>query len=304
MKRVVEAQLCKLIIELLTAGITVEAEDDTELKNLIEILRPSACVLKRQKVTEEFDSRQHLKSEMGVLMSWLLICHCVVTAPLFSSELSLPKFDDDDIISILNARLPLGVGYDSIEGIASSVLKRTDQKIASLSAWTTQQLAAGRNTKVKLPMRSDLMYSIRVELPREYSTLISHYYNKKCGCGNSLKSSALCLSCGVLVNEKSKSEKVCCSMKSHSLSCGSGQSIFMLLGESRLVAIDGKRFADIPPLYVDAHGEDDPRLDRGKPLFLSQQRVNNIARVAALSLYGFDTSIVKTSRFPPYYYGY
>eukprot|EP01060_Flectonema_neradi_P000368 TRINITY_DN10249_c0_g1_i1.p1 TRINITY_DN10249_c0_g1~~TRINITY_DN10249_c0_g1_i1.p1 ORF type:complete len:1616 (+),score=345.27 TRINITY_DN10249_c0_g1_i1:76-4923(+) len=300
MKRVLEAQLCKLILELQTAGIATHAPEGSSLQALIEALRPTASVVKRQKTSEDFQSGAHIRTEMGVLMSWLLISHCVVTAPLFSSELTIPDYSSDNIISDLSSKLPLGEGYDSIEGIAEKVLKRSIKKVASLSVWTSQQLAEGRNAKIKLPIKSDLMYSLGAELPREFSSLINRNYGRKCKCGNTLNSPALCLSCNSLVNEKSKHS--CCSMRSHALTCGAGQSVYMLLGESRLVAIDGKRIADIPPLYVDVHGEDDPHLDRGKPLFLSKHRVERISRVAALSLYGFDTAIVNTSRLraPPF----
>ena len=59
----------------------------------------------------------------------------------------------------------------------------------------------------------------------------------------------------------------------HARECGAGVGIFYLAHQCMVLLVDGPHAAYHPSLYLDAHGEEDRGLRRGKPLFLSSKRV-------------------------------
>ncbi len=50
----------------------------------------------------------------------------------------------------------------------------------------------------------------------------------------------------------------------HALACGGGTALFLLLRNTRVLALHGSRAALLPSPYVDAHGEEDLGLRRGR----------------------------------------
>jgi hypothetical protein len=50
----------------------------------------------------------------------------------------------------------------------------------------------------------------------------------------------------------------------HALACGGGTAPFLLLRNTRVLALHGSRAALLPSPYVDAHGEEDIGLRRGR----------------------------------------
>ena len=55
--------------------------------------------------------------------------------------------------------------------------------------------------------------------------------------------------------------------------------LFYLVPQWQVLLVDGAHSAYYPSLYVDAHGEEDRGLRRGRPLFLSAPRVASTHRL-------------------------
>ncbi|XP_053090023.1 E3 ubiquitin-protein ligase ubr3 isoform X2 [Pangasianodon hypophthalmus] len=114
-----------------------------------------------------------------------------------------------------------------------------------------------------------------LQLPDNYNTIFQYYHRKSCTvCNKTPKDPALCLVCGAFVCLKGlccKQQGVCeCVL--HSQHCGAATGIFLLINASVIIIIRGHRFCLWGSVYLDAHGEEDRDLRRGKPLFLCEER--------------------------------
>ncbi|XP_030642259.1 E3 ubiquitin-protein ligase ubr3 [Chanos chanos] len=114
-----------------------------------------------------------------------------------------------------------------------------------------------------------------LQLPDNYNTIFQYYHRKACStCNKVPKDPALCLVCGAFVCLKGlccKQQGVCeCVL--HSQHCGAATGIFLLINASVIIIIRGHRFCLWGSVYLDAHGEEDRDLRRGKPLFLCEER--------------------------------
>ncbi|KAJ3592561.1 hypothetical protein NHX12_007688 [Muraenolepis orangiensis] len=114
-----------------------------------------------------------------------------------------------------------------------------------------------------------------LRLPENYNVIFQYYHRKECtACQKVPKDPALCLVCGTFVCLKGpccKQQGVCeCVL--HSQHCGAATGIFLLINASVIIIIRGHRFCLWGSVYLDAHGEEDRDLRRGKPLFLCAER--------------------------------
>ncbi|XP_073701139.1 E3 ubiquitin-protein ligase ubr3 [Garra rufa] len=114
-----------------------------------------------------------------------------------------------------------------------------------------------------------------LHLPDNYNTIFQYYHRKSCtSCSKTPKDPALCLVCGAFVCLKGhccKQQGVCeCVL--HSQHCGAATGIFLLINASVIIIIRGHRFCLWGSVYLDAHGEEDRDLRRGKPLYLCEER--------------------------------
>uniref|UniRef100_A0AAQ4S819 E3 ubiquitin-protein ligase n=1 Tax=Gasterosteus aculeatus aculeatus TaxID=481459 RepID=A0AAQ4S819_GASAC len=114
-----------------------------------------------------------------------------------------------------------------------------------------------------------------LQLPDNYNIIFQYYHRKACSaCKKVPKDPALCLVCGAFVCLKG----VCCKQQGvcecvlHSQHCGAATGIFLLINASVIIIIRGHRFCLWGSVYLDAHGEEDRDLRRGKPLFLCEER--------------------------------
>ncbi|DBA01308.1 TPA: hypothetical protein N0F65_001813 [Lagenidium giganteum] len=130
-------------------------------------------------------------------------------------------------------------------------------------------------------LRDTLSTPRLVELPVQYDELYSHFVGKKCNrCDKVPAEPGLCLVCG---------EYLCCGdscctrpyithgpavgeCTRHAAECGGGVGIVLLLDQCRVALIGGSMAAYFPCPYVDAHGEEDIGLQRGRPLRLDSAR--------------------------------
>ncbi|XP_030198525.1 E3 ubiquitin-protein ligase ubr3 isoform X2 [Gadus morhua] len=114
-----------------------------------------------------------------------------------------------------------------------------------------------------------------LQLPDNYNILFQYYHRKACSaCQKVPKDPALCLVCGTFVCLKGPccKQQGTCECVLHSQHCGAATGIFLLINASVIIIIRGHRFCLWGSVYLDAHGEEDRDLRRGKPLFLCAER--------------------------------
>ncbi|GAB1601060.1 E3 ubiquitin-protein ligase UBR3-like [Argonauta hians] len=114
-----------------------------------------------------------------------------------------------------------------------------------------------------------------VQLPDQYYKIFQEYRNKTCNICNKIpRDPTICLICAEFLCFR----EACCEHESvrecvqHSINCGAGTGVFLLVNSSIVVVIRGQRAALWGSVYLDKHGEEDEELRRGKPLYLSEER--------------------------------
>ena len=75
-------------------------------------------------------------------------------------------------------------------------------------------------------------------------------------------------------------------MSSHAELCGSGIGIFLILKKTTVEVLRNDRSSSWGSPYLDAHGEEDRDLSRGKPLFLNKERFRSLEHLWLT--HGFD----------------
>lgn len=128
-----------------------------------------------------------------------------------------------------------------------------------------------------------------MRLPLLYQDLLQRYVKQQCPeCKTVPEDPALCLLCGRLC---SPSWKPCCRAsrcQSHAAACGAGIGVFLLIKRTTILLQRSSRQAPWPSPYLDAFGEEDHEMARGKPLYLSDDRYSALAYLVAS--HGFDRS--------------
>ncbi|XP_011496807.1 PREDICTED: E3 ubiquitin-protein ligase UBR3 [Ceratosolen solmsi marchali] len=114
-----------------------------------------------------------------------------------------------------------------------------------------------------------------LSLPREYEKIFTYYHERQCRqCHSVPQEISVCLLCGTIVCLKQN----CCKQSNvfeavqHSIDCGGGTGIFLVVTSTYVVVIRGRRACLWGSLYLDDFEEEDRDLKRGKPLYLSQDR--------------------------------
>eukprot|EP01069_Polyplicarium_translucidae_P003952 Polyplicarium_translucidae@DN2456_c0_g1_i7.p3 len=113
----------------------------------------------------------------------------------------------------------------------------------------------------------------------------------KCGlCGTEPTQPAICLLCKALLCVQSDCCRVAASREGectrHARICNGGQGLFMLPHIGMLLAVDAPTCGFLEAPYVDRHGEVDVYLRRGRPLFLSGRRFDELRMCATLGELG------------------
>uniref|UniRef100_A0A4W3IXI8 E3 ubiquitin-protein ligase n=1 Tax=Callorhinchus milii TaxID=7868 RepID=A0A4W3IXI8_CALMI len=163
---------------------------------------------------------------------------------------------------------------------SSSCLEWTIPALDIVSQWCSEVTSFAENCSEQATvslLQQDPQWSSPslLQLPENYNTIFQYYHRKACvHCSKVPKDPALCLVCGTFVCLKGH----CCKQQSycecvlHSQNCGAGTGIFLLINASVIIIIRGHRFCLWGSLYLDAHGEEDRDLRRGKPLYLCKER--------------------------------
>ncbi|KAG4216132.1 hypothetical protein ERO13_A01G222300v2 [Gossypium hirsutum] len=128
-----------------------------------------------------------------------------------------------------------------------------------------------------------------LSLPHVYQDLFLRYISQCCpDCKTVVHEPALCLLCGRLC---SSGFKPCCresGCKSHAKSCGAGIGVFLLIKRTTILLQRCARQAPWLSPYLDAFGEEDNEMRRGKPLYLNEERYAALTNMVAS--HGLDRS--------------
>ena len=131
-----------------------------------------------------------------------------------------------------------------------------------------------------------------IRLPKSFVELYSLVNRMKSGGQNKIiddgddnsgSETAICLVTGAIIragtsrrsySRRSRSPGSC---TLHARNIGSGTGIFFLLQKCTVLLVHNKKSAYSSSIYVDANGEEDPGLARGRPLFLKEERYAALA---------------------------
>ncbi|CAN4109660.1 unnamed protein product [Withania somnifera] len=134
-------------------------------------------------------------------------------------------------------------------------------------------------------------------LPHLYQDLLQRYIKQHCpDCGVVPEEPALCLLCGRLC---SPNWKLCCresGSQTHAMVCGAGTGVFLLIRKTTVLLQRSARQFSWPSPYLDAFGEEDTEMQRGKPLYLNEERYAALTHMVAS--HGIDCSPKVVYRFP------
>lgn len=121
-----------------------------------------------------------------------------------------------------------------------------------------------------------------IRLPHVYHDLLQRYIKKRCpDCKHVIDDPALCLLCGRLC---SPSWKSCCresGCQAHANICAAGTGVFLLIRRTTILLQRSARQAPWPSPYLDAFGEEDIEMRRGKPLYLNEERYAALSYMVA-----------------------
>jgi len=135
-------------------------------------------------------------------------------------------------------------------------------------------------------------------LPDLFQDLYLHYADKVCReCGKKPEHPGLCLVTGRLLCTWWRG---CVDNRGggllHAVECCAATSLFLSLKSTKVVAIRNSRLAICQSPYLDAHGEEDPELRRGRPLYLDRDCYEQLGRLWAANALEFDSHMLHSSR--------
>ncbi|KAK9126954.1 hypothetical protein Scep_015800 [Stephania cephalantha] len=129
-----------------------------------------------------------------------------------------------------------------------------------------------------------------MRLPHVYQDLLERYIKPRCPqCKDAMYDHpALCLLCGRLCSQR---WKPCCrdiGCHAHAVSCGAGVGVFLLIRKTNILLLRSARQSFWASPYLDVFGEEDIDMQRGKPLYLNEERYAALTYMVAS--HGLDRS--------------
>ena len=116
-----------------------------------------------------------------------------------------------------------------------------------------------------------------IDLPHSYVELYAAVKSHSIVVQNPDYDPVVCLICGavVLAGYRSGRRRVGdCTL--HASECGGGTGVFLMVQKCCALLVRDTRAAYYPSLYLDQHGEEDTGLRRGRPLYLNDQRYDDL----------------------------
>lgn len=229
---------------------------------------------------------------------------CALLWKLLTSSARAPFYDRDNVLDRTQSICDLMDSTDSgkmelneIERLESMfkippvdvILK--DQLLRSLSSkWFQHFCKEFEVQRFRKNMLCNPVVPFQLmNLPRVYQDLLQRCIKQPCpDCNSILEEPALCLLCGRLCSPNWKS---CCresGCQTHAVACGAGTGIFLLIKRTTILLQRSARQAPWPSPYLDAFGEEDIEMHRGKPLYLNEERYAALTYMVAS--HGLDRS--------------
>lgn len=177
-------------------------------------------------------------------------------------------------------QLSVQLGIPSVQAVIDDV-----ELMDLLQAHASNGMNGLRSLPIRTIPRVEYATITMIPLPASFVTLYARIM-RKTPCPSTLdvmENPAICMICGTIVCGGTD----CCRQNGkgactrHAANCGEGVGCFFLVRSTWTLLLDNARSCYFPSVYVDAFGEDDVYLRRGRPLHLSNRR-----RTALLRLYG------------------
>lgn len=218
------------------------------------------------------------------------------TGPGSSSQAAAPHLDPWSFQSLRGwLQLP------SVAAVIAAVIAPSAPDQAPMLSWWSKApqgtgAASGLETKmvlVKAPKRPQL-----APLPRMYQDLLLETVGQTCeSCGTEPVEPAICLICGKLLCCSSP----CCQRYRvgecywHALQENGGVGLYLLMKSTDLLIIRDGRVCSAPSIYLDAHGEEDLMMRRGRPLYMNDQRMSELRRQWVNVAFDHNSQLLRSS---------
>jgi len=133
-------------------------------------------------------------------------------------------------------------------------------------------------------------------LPTLFTELFLQHCERPCSFCNTIpEEAALCLLCGSVVccmNAKCAEGGIGACTR-HAATCGAGTAAYLLLRACTvLIVLENERHCIWGSVYVDAHGEEDHYLRRGKSMFLNSKRYNDLQHLMIRGNFVHDSKVL------------
>jgi len=234
-------------------------------------LRESSCSLV---------NKQAVENQIQTLCLPFLRIAALLRHHLYEQELPNIHNESDEFVSLVYY-LELVEGGMTLEQFNAAVaLSWPEPCGAHLAIWTRQLSEfIGRSQVAAYNFLSEQHITWHqprlLSLPHLYDRIFQYYHRRQCSqCHSVPRETSICLVCGALVCLKEnccKSLNVCEAVQ-HSIDCGAGTAMYLVVTSSYVITIRGKRACLWGSVYLDSFGEEDRELKRGKPLYLSPGR--------------------------------
>ena len=220
-------------------------------------------------------------------------------------RVSLGGADGADLEGVLATFHPRHVIPREAETLSSGCFRDGDTAAALVRAWCSHLVLERRGvggpstTPTTTPPGALLHRPRLMPLPQRCEDLFLRMLDRPCErCGKPPRDPALCLVCG---------ELVCCAENccrrgmhgesaQHAAACGAGVGVFLFVKSTKILLMRGPRVCLYPSPYLDAYGEEDEYLKRGRPLFLSQARYAALSELWLHVALDYDTLALHSSR--------
>eukprot|EP00177_Eucheuma_denticulatum_P008085 GFKZ01014737.1.p1 GENE.GFKZ01014737.1~~GFKZ01014737.1.p1 ORF type:complete len:2119 (-),score=181.58 GFKZ01014737.1:352-6708(-) len=134
-----------------------------------------------------------------------------------------------------------------------------------------------------------------IKLPELFQTVLESVRGRECeSCGQSPspQRSILCLVCGAMLC----TEPATCFLSRpgrHAAECGGGVGVFLIAMLTDVIVIREGRSSTWGSPYLDAHGEEDEGLRRGKPLYLNEARYSALEKLWLTNSFDQDPRLLR-----------
>lgn len=161
------------------------------------------------------------------------------------------------------------------------------------------ELSLSKRVPQDLPVSPPLRFRPKrtslIKLPEIFQTLLESLSGRKCetcSLSPSPYASILCLVCGAVLC-RHQPRCVLSSPGAHATECGNGTGVFLVVMLTSVHIIRDERSSTWGSPYLDAHGEEDEGLHRGKPLYLNEARYSALEKLWLTNSFDQDPRLLR-----------